>query len=59
MTPAVAAQKAVAALAASDAYKATVYLDEKTVVSVCRRFKRDRRASLVVYVLMFGSPNYL
>ncbi len=41
-----------------DARKATVYLDEKTVVSVCRRFKFSRRNTRDDFVLKIGAPNF-
>lgn len=54
-----AAAKAVSALLASDAKKATVYLTPKLVVSVCRRFKPSRRNRHNDFVLKIGVPNYL
>lgn len=52
-----AAAKCVAGLSA-DARKATVYVDEKTVVSVCRRFRFSRRNTRDDFVLKIGAPNY-
>ena len=44
---------------APDVKKTTVYLDEKTVVSVCRRFKYTVRSTSRDFVLKIGRPNYL
>jgi hypothetical protein len=41
-----------------DAKKATVYLAEKLVVSVCRRFKFSRRNTRDDFVLKIGAPNF-
>lgn len=52
-----ATAKCIAGLSA-DARKATVYVDEKTVVSVCRRFRFSRRNTHDDFVLKIGAPNY-
>jgi hypothetical protein len=44
---------------APDVKKTTVYLDEKTVVSVCRRFKYTVRSLSRDFVLKIGRPNYV
>ena len=54
-----ALQKATRVLLNSDAKKATVYLSSKLVVSICRRFKKDRRNSREDFVVKIGAPNYL
>ncbi len=60
MNIAAATQKVVAALLARpEIKKATVYLSEKSVVSVCRRFKPRKRNTRDDYVLKIGAPNYL
>jgi len=38
--------------------KATVYLDEKTVVTCTARFKPDKRRKSNDYVLSMGAPNF-
>lgn len=43
----------------TDAKKATVYLSDKLVVSLCRRFKFSRRNTRTDYVTKVGAPNYL
>ena len=53
-----AASKCVAALA-PNVKKATVYLSEKVVVSVCRRFKYSKRNRRDDFVMKIGAPNYL
>lgn len=42
-----------------DMKKATKYLEEKLVVSVCRRFKYTKRHTLEDFVVKVGYPNYL
>lgn len=54
-----ATAKCVAAIESSDAKKASVFVSEKLVVSVCRRFKRHARSSREDFVLKIGAPNYL
>lgn len=44
---------------ATDAKKATVYLSDKLVVSLCRRFKFSKRDTCADYVTKVGAPNYL
>lgn len=39
--------------------KATVYIDEKMVVSLCRRFKFSKRNTRNDFVVKIGYPNYL
>ena len=53
-----AAGKALAELLGGDAKKATVYLNEGLVVSVCRRFPRKGRARMADFVLKIGAPNF-
>lgn len=43
---------------APDVRKTTVYLSDKLVVSVCRRFKFKRRALMEDFVMKVGRPNY-
>jgi hypothetical protein len=59
MTPGAAVKKALETLLLSDAKKATVYVSEDMVVSVCRRFKPDGQARSVDFVLKMGKPNYM
>jgi hypothetical protein len=59
MNAAQAVQKVVSALLANGSKKATLYLDSKTVVSACRRFKRPTRYNYEDFVLKIGRPNYL
>jgi hypothetical protein len=59
MNTAQAAQKAITAILASRAKRATVYLSEKEVVSVCCRFKWRSHARRSDFVLKIGQPNYL
>ena len=49
----------VEALLRTDAKRAVKYLDAKTVVSVCRRFKHKSRNTRSDFVLKIGAPNYL
>ena len=46
-------------LLASKAKKATMFLTNRLVVSVCRRHKYDARSRARDYVLKIGVPNYL
>lgn len=41
-----------------DLKKTSVWLDERTVVKVTRRFKVDRRARSETVVMTLGRPNY-
>lgn len=61
MTPDLALAKAYKALgaASSDMRKAAVFISDKLVVSVCRRFKRDKRNRRDDLVVKVGAPNYL
>ena len=43
----------------TDGKRAVKYLDAKTVVSACRRFKRSSRAQVADFVLKIDAPNYL
>lgn len=56
--PGQAAAKCIYALTASDAKKATMFLSERLVVSVCRRFKHDKRSRSRDWVLKIGAPNF-
>jgi hypothetical protein len=58
MTPALAAAWAVTALGDPAARKATVFINEALVVSVCRRFRHDARGRMEDFVLKIGRPNY-
>lgn len=57
MNAGAAAAKCISALA-PDVKKATVYLDEKLVVSVCRRHKPKSRDRMADFVLKIGAPNF-
>jgi hypothetical protein len=53
-----AAAKALGALYEPEVRKATVYLSDKLVVSVCRRAKLNRRSKRDDFVMKVGAPNY-
>ena len=57
MTAPAALAKCLAALA-PNVRKATVYLDEKNVVSICRRFKFSKRNMRDDFVVKIGRPNF-
>lgn len=57
MNTAAAVAKCIAALA-PEVKKATLYIGEKQVVSVCRRFKFSRRNTREDFVLKVGAPNF-
>ncbi len=57
-TVATAITAVVAMLMVTGARRAVKYIDPKTVVSACRRFKPDRRNSRTDFVLKIGAPNY-
>ena len=50
--------KAVEALLETDARKATVYLDEDTIVRATRQFRRNDRARSQSYILTLGKPAF-
>lgn len=50
--------KTVETLIETGARKATLFVDEKTVVSASRRFKPDKRERFTDIVLKIGAPNW-
>lgn len=50
--------RAVICLLETEARRATIYLDDKTVVSACRRLKPRKSDRSVDLVLKLGKPNY-
>lgn len=50
--------KAALGVLETGAKRATVYLDEKTVVSCAARHKPDKRSKRVEVVIKAGAPNY-
>ena len=54
-----AVSQTVEALIRTNSYRAVKYLDEKTVVSACRKHKPSKRDTSSDFVLKIGRPNYL
>jgi hypothetical protein len=50
--------RVVICLLETESRRATMFLDEKTVVSACRRFKPRKSDHSVDLVLKLGNPNY-
>jgi hypothetical protein len=56
--PLIAIMKAVDAILGSDARKATVYLDENTIVRATRQRRPDARSKSQSYILTLGKPAF-